>query len=221
MKMKFVTAAKVGVLAFSAFALQSQAAVVSRLFDGNDCAGYFGDNFSSCTIFVNDAGTRIELSPVIAKFEYEDGTPDGFEVNSGLFPSVDGTEFTLTENDPAFKTGNWEYDRGLDDPGVRYWATKAGTEFLLSWDVDAAATALGGVCDVSDVYVLACLDAANVVTSADWATPTAENKALSHITFYDTDDGSGPPGEIPVPAAAWLFGSALLGLFGVARRKRA
>jgi hypothetical protein len=27
-------------------------------------------------------------------------------------------------------------------------------------------------------------------------------------------------GVVPIPAAAWLFGSALLGLFGVARRKR-
>ena len=28
-----------------------------------------------------------------------------------------------------------------------------------------------------------------------------------------------PPGEIPVPAAAWLFGSGLLGLVGMSRRK--
>ena len=28
-----------------------------------------------------------------------------------------------------------------------------------------------------------------------------------------------PPGEIPVPAAVWLFGSGLLGLVGIARRK--
>jgi hypothetical protein len=29
-----------------------------------------------------------------------------------------------------------------------------------------------------------------------------------------------PPSEIPVPAAAWLFGSGLIGLVGVARRRR-
>ena len=33
-------------------------------------------------------------------------------------------------------------------------------------------------------------------------------------------DSSAPP-EVPVPAAVWLFGSGLLGLVGVARRKRA
>ena len=29
-----------------------------------------------------------------------------------------------------------------------------------------------------------------------------------------------PPSEIPVPAAAWLFGSGLIGLVGVARRRK-
>ena len=31
---------------------------------------------------------------------------------------------------------------------------------------------------------------------------------------------SSPPSAVPVPAAVWLFGSGLLGLIGVARRKR-
>jgi len=30
-----------------------------------------------------------------------------------------------------------------------------------------------------------------------------------------------PPPAVPVPAAVWLFGSGLLGLVGVARRKKA
>jgi hypothetical protein len=30
-----------------------------------------------------------------------------------------------------------------------------------------------------------------------------------------------PPSAVPIPAAAWLFGSAILGLFGIARRKKA
>ena len=28
-------------------------------------------------------------------------------------------------------------------------------------------------------------------------------------------------GEVPVPAAVWLFGSGLIGLIGIARRKKA
>ena len=48
------------------------------------------------------------------------------------------------------------------------------------------------------------------------------------VTTFDQDDATGATQTIewtvtpvPVPAAAWLFGSALLGLTGVARRKRA
>jgi hypothetical protein len=33
-------------------------------------------------------------------------------------------------------------------------------------------------------------------------------------------DGGGGPAPIPVPAAAWLFGSGLMGMVGVARRRR-
>jgi len=40
----------------------------------------------------------------------------------------------------------------------------------------------------------------------------ADKFATSHISVY---------GVVPVPAAVWLFGSGLLGLVGVARRKRA
>lgn len=43
--------------------------------------------------------------------------------------------------------------------------------------------------------------------------PASDNDALWRI--YQA------PAAVPVPAAAWLFGSALLGLVGVARRKRA
>ncbi len=38
------------------------------------------------------------------------------------------------------------------------------------------------------------------------------NALVSHISVY---------GVVPVPAAVWLFGSGLIGLVGVARRKRA
>jgi hypothetical protein len=45
-------------------------------------------------------------------------------------------------------------------------------------------------------------------------------------SFEDPETGNisvtvAPPSAVPIPAAAWLFGSAMLGLFGVARRKKA
>jgi hypothetical protein len=64
----------------------AHSATVSVLFDKeNDCSGYFGSGFDSCNIFVNDAGTNIQLSPVIAKYK-TNLTLD--EANNTVFPSV-------------------------------------------------------------------------------------------------------------------------------------
>jgi hypothetical protein len=51
-------------------------------------------------------------------------------------------------------------------------------------------------------------------------TGTIKNNAgpglgLSHISLYDTAN------PVPIPAAAWLLGSGLLGLFAVGRRRKA
>ena len=179
---------------------------MSREFSGNDCSGYFGTGFDSCAVFVYSGDEKIELSPVIAKFN------EGFslsDVNSTLFPSVDGTEFNFNSLSSGNKTGTWDYTAGVDDPGVRYWSAKAGPKFLLFWEVADAAVQTGGACDVPDVYTLNCLNIALAVDTGDWTTPN--NKSLSHITFYDT-------AVVPLPAAAWLFGSGL-GLLGWMRRK--
>lgn len=47
-----------------------------------------------------------------------------------------------------------------------------------------------------------------------WNDIVFDPKALSHMTVYTKT-------VVPVPAAVWLFGSGLLGLVGIARRKRA
>ncbi len=58
-----------------------------------------------------------------------------------------------------------------------------------------------------------------------WATPDGgEGPYLSVAKFQSTgpdQEGSDWVGAVPVPAAVWLFGSGLLGLIGIARRKRA
>jgi hypothetical protein len=193
------------------------AATVERNFSGNDCKGFFnpsGGGFDACTIFINNEGENIELSPVIAKYAYDDGArmPSEDDLNGSLYPSIDGSEFSITNTSGSglYETADWSYTPGAGDPGVRYWAAKADDGFNLFWEVDAALTGAGGVCDAAgDVYNLDCLNAAQVLTSGSFSTPG--NAALSHITFYDTE-------IIPIPAAAWLFGSAL-GLLGWMRRR--
>ena len=68
-------------------------------------------------------------------------------------------------------------------------------------------------------------------TTGGWAAPDVELcNVISESCRLSWDIGGsalaidlvavGPPSEIPVPAAVWLFGSGLLGLIGIARRKK-
>lgn len=56
--------------------------------------------------------------------------------------------------------------------------------------------------------------------------PSSGQFFATHIAGFDTTNGvtsaqfSGSTPAVPVPAAAWLFASGLLGLVGVARRRR-
>jgi hypothetical protein len=61
----------------------------------------------------------------------------------------------------------------------------------------------------------------NAIVSGTWST-TCGKKActdLSHF-FVIGGDPITPPNEVPVPAAVWLFGSALTGLFGISRKRQ-
>jgi hypothetical protein len=54
--------------------------------------------------------------------------------------------------------------------------------------------------------------------------PAGDPSSFGNVAYRVTMSGTitAPPvGEIPVPAAVWLFGSGLVGLVGVARRKKA
>lgn len=183
---KALAAALLGTgLAVGAAGVQAASTTVMASFTGNDCAGFFGDNFEACTIFINDAGERIELSPVIAKYEYNDVDDVLFvdDINGLEYPSVDGSEFQFPTYDAGndANTGSWTYTQGTGDPFVRYWATKAGNDndgtggFKLFWVVDDFfinnGTCYGEPSTGSENYTLGCLSAAQTVQAGDWTTP--------------------------------------------------
>ena len=188
----------------------AQAATVSTDFErANDCAGIFsgGTGFDSCVISIDG----VELSPVIAKIEYDDfGVITVVQANDTLYPSIDGTEFSVSFDSPDTSSGSWTYNGTAPDPNVKFWAAKSGNMFRLFWNVDDAEIAAGGACETT-TFNLACMQAAQHASSGSWQTATGGN--LSHISFYNS-------GIVPVPAAVWLFGSGLLGLVGIARRRR-
>ena len=65
-----------GSLLLSGQASAADLTTVSRSFAGNDCSGYFGTGFGACNIFVDNNGEDVELSPVIAKYSYDEWRAD-------------------------------------------------------------------------------------------------------------------------------------------------
>jgi MYXO-CTERM domain-containing protein len=165
---------------------------VNGTFDGNDCSGVFGQGFGNCKIPANIDPAE---SPIIIKFDFDE---DVVEINSALFPTIDGSEFSFSFSG-AGETGMWEYTPGAGDPGITFWVAKGGPSFNLFTD-----------------------DSGDPVTTGTWETPLnppPDDKrfGLSHLSFYDTDGG--PPTETPEPGTLLLAGAALAAL-GMMRRRR-
>jgi len=166
----------------------ANAATLIATIDDNDCSGVFGQGFANCKI---PEAYDADQSPVIAKFNFSD---EGFitsqEINTALFPSVDGSEFSVLFT-MGTSMGTWTYTPGQDDPAVKFVVAKGGNSFNLF-----STTAL----------------------EDEWYTPEnpgGNPAGLSHITFYDT----GGDFDVPEPTTLALVGLGLLGA-GIVRRRK-
>lgn len=160
-------------------------------YDGNDCAGVFGKPFAECT--TPDGTDTPNGSPIIAKYN-TDGT--GWEVNTGVFPGLLSSMFTLTGT--SGNSGTWSYN-GTTGVMITSFVVKAG----------------GGGNSGGGFSLFKMNTPSTSFSNIAWDTATLGDKNLSHISFYDT----AAPTVIPLPAGIWMMMAVAGGLVALGRRK--
>lgn len=150
-------------------------------------------------------------------------------MNSGPTPFF-GTPWTATQqmwidgNDAGVSTTqqNWSGSSPQGAFNYDFWLTgnQVAAGIYFTWGA-ASGIAVLQVFDCPDGVGGAC-----VGVDKDWAHAVPGSEMANgpftgqHATFKGTT-ADVMPTIVPVPAAVWLFGSGLLGLVGVARRKKA
>jgi len=152
--------------------------------------------------------------------------------------SLSGTTVTGINNleidgqfyDGVFSTGTWGSNSiDLTTEQFASDATSALAGYLHSGDTDATnwlndvyktEACTGSYCLIQTVFNetvgVANLYTLRILSGATWVGANSLNLNSSGITYIDWTDA--PVSAVPLPAAVWLFGPALLGFLGFRRK---
>ena len=114
------------------------------------------------------------------------------------------------------------FDLGLLTGGLNLSLTQAAVEYLSTGFVDFVFAGAFASIDSQDLpYGLVIGEPVTLSFSAQ-VDPTSVTSSGGFLTgFTASGTGEVQGAVVPVPAALWLFGSGLIGLVGIARRKKA
>jgi len=139
--------------------------------------------------------------------------------NLTKWAGIDGTITTVNTNIAAAGGGTAVQGAAAASAGV--WDAQTAGATVMNWYSNGPVTAVSPV-----------VDELNTFQTLYGVTGDGNTTSIGHLQVYTlgqlelTSNGTletatTPPPPVPVPAALWLFGSGLLGLAGVGRRKAA
>ncbi len=159
-------------------------------------ANVHGTLFSSGNFVTGRAGATVVLGEPSSSYPYWNVT----QVNTLFRDFTENGITTQVESSPSRYTYNLTLDAsGHGQLAVLLGLYTTGQENATSWDNSLGGTVLGDYFNTVSMSVASQYDTTTITSQGGW--------------------NVGNTNPVPVPAAGWLFGSGLLGLVGVARRK--
>ena len=173
-----------------------QWAVMGGQYTGNATTGNFGAVGSAkfITTSVGDSTAKIALDNTVNLTKWA-----GLNADVNAINSLSGGASSIEGAAPA-TAGQWDYQNPQSASG---WYSNG----------PITGNALGGTQAL--FYVTG---GGSAGAKVSYSNPATETASLSAAGLVLAGGGSSPP-PVPLPAAVWLFGSGLLGLTGIARRK--
>jgi hypothetical protein len=184
--------------------------------DGIDGLGSWGTGLTTMNWDVNHPDGCCES---FYTYTFEHPEANTFELIIEVHPDMVTNNFGVEIYDVFSTLPNYELGffspstsfPGMPDtiPGVRFWGDSGSTTETISFTSDYLPM-------WGDFYATD----ANAIATA-WNTGFTNLDTDANDNFHIMVPGAGGIPIIPIPAAVWLFGSGLLGLVGIARRRKA